>query len=174
MDWTSLLEKQISRPCFDRPLVCDGLPDASSTIIIGENPGRNMKRDWWSYWNDSGFDYDRFMADYRAENTIRGSRLRFCRMRDAGVKAIETNFYRDQGLGGSKRKVSNITVIQSLIDNMPKLKFAILHGTKAHYLSRQLMVHQGLHLELCDHFRNISYPAIDALCQSIIAAASDP
>ena len=170
MDWMKLLEREIPRPCFDRPLVCDGMPDLSTAIIIGENPATDVKKDWWSYWNNSGFDYNRFITDYASEKTILGTRLRFCRIRDAGIRAVETNFYRDQGLGGSKRKVSNVALIQTLVDHMPRLKFVVFHGGKAKCLSGQIKFPPHVKTEFCDHFRGISYPKIDALCQKILDA----
>ena len=60
-DWTALLKQEIPQPCFERPLVCDGLPDASTVIIIGENPATDVEKNWWAYWDEKkGFDYDNF------------------------------------------------------------------------------------------------------------------
>jgi hypothetical protein len=174
MEWTALLEKELPRPCFDRPLVCDGLPELSTAIIIGENPATDVKQDWWSYWSNSGFAYDRFISDYESTKSIRGTRLRLKRIRDTGVKAVETNFYRDQGLGGSTRKVSNAGLIQTLVDHMPKLQFVVFHGGKAKALSGQIKLQPHIKTEFPDHFRAISYPEIDALCQKMLAAPKVP
>jgi hypothetical protein len=61
MNLTQYLHKTIQQPCYERPFVCDGLPESCSVIIIGENPATSMQTDWWDFWNDeTGFDLGKF------------------------------------------------------------------------------------------------------------------
>ena len=142
MDWTAILKAVIERPCFDRPFVCDGMPDSSSAIVVGENPSTDMTTDWWHYWSETdGFNYVKFMVDYRKRKPrLLGTRLRFDHIRNAGTRVIETNFYRDQSPNGSINKVLNTPLIQLLIDNVPQLDAIIFHGDDAKALAHLLKI----------------------------------
>ena len=60
-----MLKEELPTPCLDRPFVCDGLPEASNVMLIGDNPGQPTEKDWWEYWDEkTGFGYDDFLADY--------------------------------------------------------------------------------------------------------------
>jgi len=154
-DWTALLKQEIPQPCFERPLVCDGLPDASTVIIIGENPATDVENNWWAYWDDKkGFDYDRFIFEYKLKKPrLMGTRLRFDHIRGARIKAVETNFYRDQGPGGSKRKILNTPLLQTLINNMSDLKKIVFHGDVSISLSHKLKIPEGVDRIETRHFK---------------------
>lgn len=53
---------------------------------------------------------------------------------------------------------------------MPKLQFVIFHGGKAKALSGQIKLQPHIKKEFPDHFRGISCPKIDVLCQKMPAA----
>jgi hypothetical protein len=138
-DWTALLEEVIPSPCNDRPFVCDGDPEASKVMVIGENPATPTDKDWWSYWDiKTGFNYKDFKTDYDKEkeakekNPNNGVRGRFNHIRDKGVKCIETNVYRNENPDGAgKNKIKNTDLLKCLISNNENLRLIIVHGVKA-------------------------------------------
>jgi hypothetical protein len=73
-----LLKLNVPKPCCgQRPFVCDGLPESCDVVVIGDNPGRLMNKDWWQFWHDeNGFNLGEFEQAYRALGPIRGARLR--------------------------------------------------------------------------------------------------
>jgi uracil-DNA glycosylase len=145
--WTELLEKVIPSPCNDRPFVCNGLPDASKVMVIGENPATPTNKDWWSYWDDKkGFDYDAFLIDYKKNKNEQrknagkkelpevfdGVRNRFYHIRAKGVECIETNVYRNEKPDGAgKNRKINTALLKTLVVNNKNLKLIIAHGDKA-------------------------------------------
>ncbi len=169
MDWTAAIRKELHDPCYDRPFVCDGKPDAGTVIIVGENPGRITRTNWWSYWTDEGgFDFASFTKDYEAKGQVRGSRLRFNRVRQMwGINAVETNFYRDEGLGGSQRHVPNTKLIQLLVDNMPGLKAVVFHGGESQALAGTVRLPKAVRSIPSPHFRGIGYDALDSIFKQL-------
>jgi hypothetical protein len=172
--WTALLETVLPHPCRDRPLVCDGLPDASQVIIIGENPATELgsEWDWWDYWHpQTGFDYDRFIAAYQREREEEGrsrlsaTRLRLNRIREKCIRAVETNTYRQAG--GSGRRVSNDDLLRLLIKNMPHLKAVIAHGDHVKDFMGRANLPNNLAVFRTKHFRFVSYREVDEICQQV-------
>lgn len=84
---------------------------------------------------------------------LKGARLRFDYLQKFGIKAVETNFYRDQNLNGSIRKVLNTPLIQVLIDNMPDLETVLFHGGKAQRLAPLLRLPDKVRKVETRHFR---------------------
>ena len=104
----SYLRIAFPKPCFDRPFVCDGWPELSTVIILGENPATATSSDWWAYWDDQlGFDWNAFLKEYKSDRIAQGkqplsqTRGRLARLRDAGIRCVETNVYPNERLGGS-------------------------------------------------------------------------
>lgn len=176
MNWTSILEDVLPHPCFDRPFVCEGMPHQSNAVIIGENPATHIKTDWWTFWNDAtGFDYNRFLDDYRKAKIDsnkspepKGARLRFNRFRQNGIKAIETNAYQNQRPDGAGRGVSNARLLRALIDNMPNLRAVIAHGKPAQQFIDAFEVPKHVEVFKTKHFRLIGYDCIDEICQAVL------
>ena len=76
LDWTAELRRIIPTPCYERPLVCRGLPSDSVAIVIGENPATHMNVDWWTFWSGvRGFDLDRFVDHYCKERIALRKRI---------------------------------------------------------------------------------------------------
>lgn len=168
-DWTALLRREIPSPCYDRPFVCDGFPSESNLMVIGENPGTSLCKDWWSYWSaETGFDYEAFALEYEKEKeTIRGTRLRLNRIRENNVRCIETNVYRNEKPDGAGKGELNISLLQILIEFNENLKSIIVHGDEAQTFLDRLTLPEGVLLYLTRHFRVESYDEIDRICADI-------
>jgi len=75
MKLSQYLRNTLPEPCYDRPFVCNGLPQSCTVMIIGENPATQMQSDWWSFWNDeTGFDLSRFETSYSEARIVAGKR----------------------------------------------------------------------------------------------------
>src|SRR5215216_5977419 len=90
----------LPKPCFDRPLVCDGVPERCTVLIIGENPAVQLGVDWWAFWNDeSGFDRHKFQL-LLGERKPTKTRLALDRLlgplRREGLGCLETNVFRNE------------------------------------------------------------------------------
>jgi hypothetical protein len=157
-------------------MVCDGLPDAAHVIIIGQNPATDMNTDWWSYWDQqTGFQYDRFLADYQRGRAQRGepktsvTRLRLNRVRQNGIRAVETNAYQNQQSGGAGRRVQNYSLLNLLIENMSALKAIIAYGQPAQEFVEKADLPDGLAVIRTKHLRFLSYSEVDTICRQIAA-----
>ncbi|MEO3387600.1 hypothetical protein [Mesorhizobium sp. CAU 1741] len=168
--WTTIFEKHIPRPSYDRPVVCDGFPDHCLVVIIGENSSTDLDTDWWSYWDEGhGFDYDRFMGDYhRRKPRLYGTRLRFDAVRKEGYRVIETNVFRDPGPNGSQFQRNNLPLIQAMINNMPGFKGIIAHGTIARRAVQQLRLPKNGRVRSCRHLRIEKIDVVMGLVRSLI------
>ncbi len=189
INWTELLRRGnvIPDPCFERPFVCDGFPDASCAVIIGENPATKMGKDWWDYWDEKkGFDYDHFVADYeKARQSVlttgvskRGRRSRtrgrLDQFRENGICCLETNVYRNEKSAGAGNKgVSNKAVLNVLLDNMPTHFAIVAHGKPAkEYVCEYESQHgfrEGVKVFKTRHFSRERCQAIDDICREIKA-----
>ena len=111
------------------------------------------------------------------------TRLKTQRFRDNGVLCVETNVYRNEGVSRERKgKISNVDVLLLLLDNMPKLRAAIICGGEARKVVAQ-------HRELCDKLHDLandgmirvdvdrlysaSYEWVDARCDEIKANRLD-
>ena len=177
IDWKQVLKDVVPGRCNDRPFVCDGCPDASCTIIIGENPATKMRKDWWDYWDtDNCFNLKKFLADYIKERVEAGNRpmsntrLRLGRFRENGVCGVETNVYRNEQSGGAGKGVWNYAVLDKLIQNMPRLCAIVAHGSVAHaFIDGYKPDIEGVKIFRLRHFRMESYDVIDGICGEIRA-----
>ncbi|MGC9261404.1 MAG: hypothetical protein ACP5I8_15170 [Phycisphaerae bacterium] len=182
-NWTELLrhDNVIPDPCFERPFVCDGFPDASCAIIIGENPATKMDKNWWDYWDiNKGFQFKKFMDDYAqarrnaGKNRMSNTRLRLNRFRESGICCVETNVYRNENVGGAGTGMSkNEAVLKVLVDNMPA-PFAILACGRVaerfvcEYKSRHGgFPKQATELTSLRHLRLETYFNVDKKCREI-------
>jgi hypothetical protein len=178
-NWTELLKDVIAPRCYERPFVCNGFPSASSVIVIGENPATRLDTDWWSYWNDdTGFDYNVFLKQYKIEREriikqkgkgriISNTRLRLNRIRDHNIGCIETNTYSNEKPDGSGKGVPNYDLLNVLISNNDNLKAIIAHGKYAkNYLDRAT-IPDGITTYTTAHFRSLKYEEIDRICAEI-------
>ena len=143
-DWTQILKPLISPPCYHRPFVCEGFPDASEVIVIGNNPATPLGVDWWCFWDsDTGFDYVRFLKCYLAKRDGKESKTRefLDRFRYNGFKSIDTNALGNEGSGKLKSTpICNRNVLQALICNMACLKGIFAHGGEAKKVLKTLKV----------------------------------
>ena len=128
MNLMQQLDNILPRPCISqRPFVCDGFPNESTVLIVGENPGQQMN-DWWSYWNPAtGFDRESFSKHYLATKqrekgnpcwSYRGTRARFQRLLEMGVRTVETNKFRNEkmdGAGNRQERIINHDVLGLLL-----------------------------------------------------------
>jgi hypothetical protein len=173
--WTNRLGKILPCPCYFRPLVCDGLPDASEVIVIGENPATELEANWWSYWDPTqGFHYDKFISDYKMERRasrksteISATRSRLARIRGHGIRAIETNIYSNERPDGAGPGISNIAVINTLIADMVGLLAIVAHGNKAQQALKHIQIPTDIAVFETRHFSRIGYSKIDEICEQI-------
>jgi hypothetical protein len=155
----------IPSPCFDRPFVCDGLPESCTVIVIGENPAATMDTDWWSFWDDKyGFDLGKFEVAYqkarlaRNKRPVSNTRLRLMRLRGMGLHCLETNVFMNEGLGGHKagNRRSHNTVLPKLLEKTPCLNAVIAHGSFAQKYVDKLCLRPGIQKHSMRHFRHES------------------
>jgi len=165
----------IPKPCFERPFVCDGLPETCVVMVIGENPAVRLETDWWTFWDDaSGFDLQKFDSAYAAKRKSEGkrpipnTRARLNRLRNTGLTFLETNVYRNEGLGGHKGGVSNADLLRTFLKELPRLKAVIAHGSVAKaFLSRQSLPSHVRYFPM-QHFKLESYKNLDAVAREIL------
>ena len=163
----------ISKPCFQRPFVCNGLPSNCEVIVIGENPATPLSIDWWSFWKpNTGFDFDAFEMHYAEERAkigkgISNTRLRLNRFRERGVHCVETNTFCNERLEGAGVGVPNYGVLNMLIQEMPNLRAVVAHGKIAHQYIRNASIPAGVRVFELRHFRMESYATIDQLCTAL-------
>ena len=175
VNWKHLLNHVIPMSCSNqRPFVCEGFPDESEWIIVGENPGNRLGVAWWSFWNDAtGFDYNRFLEVYQEKggNLKTGARARFNRIRCNGIKCVETNLYSDEGSDGGRNCISNHEVLEILLKNMSHLKGVIAHGKPACEWLKNLEVSDTIQRWPYRHFSRLSYKDddsdIERICKKI-------
>ena len=143
-DWTQILKPLIPLPCYHRPFVCEGFPDSSQVIVIGNNPATPLDIDWWCFWDEAtGFDFDSFLNCYLAKRNGEESETRkfLDRFRDNGFKSIDTNAFSNEGSGRLENApICNRDVLQALICHMPCLKGIFAHGGKAKKVLKTLQV----------------------------------
>ncbi len=103
------LHTKLPKPCYDRPFVCDGLPENCVVIVIGENPFLDLRVDWWTFWSDdSGFDFRNFEILFEEKSIASGrhpkTRIALDRLlgplRDGGLGCLDTNVFRNEKRGG--------------------------------------------------------------------------
>lgn len=174
---SALLNSGVPSPCYYRPFVCGagGFPEQHNVLIMGREVATDLDTNWWSYWNaETGFDYDRFIADYverraqMGEDALKSpTRQRYDRIRARGIKAIETNASKGDG-----DDYSNSAVVKVLIDKMKDLKAVIAHGGIAHKLI-DLFASKGV-IRIPDEYifrvepmHNASDESIDNICEKI-------
>ena len=174
------LHTKLLKPCYDRPFVCDGLPENCVVIVIGQDNALDLGVDWWTFWNDdSGFDFQKFEIVFKERRRASGKRLKtrdaldrlLNPLRDAGLACLETNVFRNQNPDGHKgrgHKVKNDDVLQTLLAELPQLRTVIAYGKCA----KNFMSGQSLppHVECFreDHFRNVAHKKIDMLVRKIL------
>ncbi len=185
VDWTALLKSVIPELCMDRPFVCDGFPDKSCVIVIGENPATQMDKCWWHYWSkDTGFNIKAFKRDYEVKRMERGkrpvsnTRRRLDWLRENGIRCVETNVYRNEKAGGAGAGTPNYDVLNLLVRNMPALCAVIAHGKVAHRLAEEFAEKytfpKDTKIFRMRHFRMDSREAIEGICQEIKARGTKP
>jgi hypothetical protein len=169
------LDVLIPKPCFERPFVCDGLPESCNVIVIGENPTTQLERDWWSFWSEStGFDLPKFEAIYAAARTARGkrpisnTRARLNRLRAHKLNCLETNAYSNERPDGHGSGVSNAGLLRAFL-SMPRLKAVIAHGTVAQKILRTQSLPARIQCYCTRHFRSESYATLDSIAREILA-----
>ena len=125
----------------------------------------------------TGFDYDRFIDDYKDSRAARGKKTKFSRtrsrlnrIRQNGIRAVETNVYQNQQPGGAGRGKRNERLLHLLIRNVSNLKAIIAHGDCAKDFARKASVPDHLDVFCTPHFasrRGFCNRDIDEFCQKI-------
>jgi len=176
--FSEALMKAIPRPCRGRPFVCEGSPEQCLVVVIGENPATELNVDWWEYWDESrGFLFDEWTAVYQqlrkrsGKAAVSPTRLRLNRLRDHGVKCLETNVFFNEKLGGPGRGTPNKDMLDLALSSLPALQFLIAHGRAAHkYLQEKGPLPSTILKVFCTkHFRLESYETIRLIAQEILA-----
>jgi hypothetical protein len=167
----------VSRPCFGRPFVCDGLPEHCVAVVIGENPATEMGMDWWSYWRPStGFDFWTWRKTYeearlrRGKGAVSNTRRRLDRLRESGVRCLETNVFFNERLDGAGRGLSNRDLLDTVLDTLPNVRFVIAHGAPARRYIESRSLPAKLSVFITNHFRSERYDVIDKVAGEILAA----
>ena len=81
---------------------------------------------------------------------------------------METNVYRNEGLGGHKGGVSNADLLRTFLKELPRLKAVIAHGSVAKaFLSRQSSPSHVRYFPM-QHFKLESYKNLDAVAREIL------
>ncbi len=157
-------------PCHDRPFVCNARPEECDVLIIGENPGTRLPANWWSYWTDDrGFDFNKFDADYKAWRIAAGkpatspTRRRLDRLREHGLRCVETNIFRNERPDGAGPGTTNTDVLKLLIAHMPWLRAIIVHGRKAVARYDVLDMPRDVCCIATRHFSRIGYAEVDTI-----------
>lgn len=152
-------------PFGARPFVCDGFPDMSDIVLIGENPATEMREDWRSFWGDeTGFDIERFASAYResrrlrveaglAKGQISPTRKNLIKFRELGLKTLETNVYMNERPKGSGNEPKPNTLLQLLVEPRPNLKAVIVFGGKARRAIKRLNFQFSIKPIFVKHFR---------------------
>lgn len=178
IDYRSLLlNTGVPSPCHYRPFVCGagGFPEHHNVIVVGQDPSTRLDTNWWDYWDsETGFDYDRFIAEYvktrknQGNSTSKSSaRLRLDRIRLNDIKAVETNASKGDDVPDSNRNV-----VKFLIEKMHDLKAIIAHGAIAHRLIDHLQSEKETQIpDECifriDPLRSTSFDEVDNICEQI-------
>ncbi len=145
---------------------------------------------WGNWWDDrAGFNFKDFIKKYKqirlrnGEKEMSPTRLRIQRFRDNGVFCVETNVFRNEGVSREREgKISNVGVLLLLLDNMPKLRAAVICGGEARKVvaqHRELrdklhdLANNGMIRIDVDRLYSASYEWIDARCDEIKAKRLD-
>lgn len=176
--FSQALMSAIPQPCHGRPFVCEGSPDQCTVVVIGENPATELNVDWWEYWDESrGFLFDKWTAEYQQSRIRSGqaavspTRLRLNRLRERGVRCLETNVFLNERLEGPGKGTSNADLLDLALSSLPGLRFLIAHGRTAHkYLQQKAPLPSTILKVFCTrHFRLESYEALDRIAREILA-----
>lgn len=175
MDLNALLHAALPNPCFDRPFVCDGRPEACTVIILGENPATRLDTDWWEFWHDDvGFDLKGFEHHYQTSRRATGkrpvsnTRLRLNRLRSQGLRCLEANAFINERLNGRGAAAKDTPLMPVLLKNLPLLKAVVAHGVVASKYLRTLTLPQSIETHHVGHFRNLSFENLDTLAQMLL------
>ena len=175
MSLNALLHAALPHPCFDRPFVCDGRPEACIAIILGENPATRLDIDWWRFWDDdAGFDLKGFEHHYQTSRRAAGkrpmsnTRLRLNRLRSQGLRCLEANAFINERLNGRGAGATDTPLMPVLLTNLPLLRAVVAHGVVASKYLSKLSLPQGVEAHHVGHFRNLSFAKLDALVQTLL------
>ena len=127
-----------------RPFVCDGNPLECNIFIVGINPATKMEINFEDFWNDDGFDKQKWIEAYKNERANaplkvgKKKRLLVSPTRRnidhiikhiTSGKVLETNLYIKQTNEEHElKKKDKKTDIFELLINEIKPKIVILHG----------------------------------------------
>ncbi len=174
------LHAKIPKPCFDRPFVCNGLPETCVVMVIGENPALKLRVDWWTFWDDdSGFDLRKFENVFQEKRDAVGGRRptrdaidRLLNpLRNAGLGCVDTNVFRNENLGGHRGggpKHKNDDVLRTLLAELPQLNAVIAYGKCAKdFMNGQALPPRVQYFKE-NHFRNVAHQKIDELAHKIL------
>lgn len=175
--FSEALRETVPQPCFGRPFVCDGNPENCSVVVIGENPATKLAVDWWSYWDDStGFQFTKWNEMYQGLRTkdgksaVSNTRRRLDRLRQHGIKCLETNVFLNERLSGPGRGTPNADLLELAINTLTDIRFIIAHGRMAEaYISPRVLPSCIRKVFRTKHFRNESYATIDRIASEILA-----
>ncbi len=127
-----------------RPFVCDGNPLDCNIFIVGINPATKMEMNFENFWNEDGFDKQKWIEAYKNERASTplkiGKKKRLLvsptrRSIDHIVKHVtsgkilETNLYTKQTANASLlEETDKKTEIFEFLINEIKPKIVVLHG----------------------------------------------
>jgi hypothetical protein len=135
-----------------------------------------MNVNWWSFWDDQkGFDLGRFEQHYKQSRVAAGkrelsnTRLRLKRLRDRGVRCLETNLFMNEQLGGHGGGESCKDLLPLFIENIRPLNAIIAHGSLATKHLRAIALPAGVRTYFLKHFRSESYEHLDKVADEILS-----
>lgn len=135
-----------------RPFVCDGNPLECNIFIVGINPATKMEINFEDFWNEDGFDKQKWIEVYKYERANaplkvgKKKRLLVSPTRKnidhiikhiTSGKVLETNLYIKQTKEAHElKKKDKKTDIFELLINEIKPKIVVLHGKSVKYFFR--------------------------------------
>jgi hypothetical protein len=99
------------------------------------------------------------------------TRRRLNRIRSSGLKCLETNAYSNEGPGGhGSDGISNTSLLDMFLTEIPRLKAMIAHGKVAEAFLRTKSLPIGVTKHYMRSFRQESYEKIDQVVEGILAS----
>jgi hypothetical protein len=177
-DLAKFLHETYSKPCHERPFVCDGLPQSCNVIVIGENPATKLDVDWWSFWSDAkGFDLAKFEKHYQetrrnsGKDPVSKTRGQLNRLRSSGLNCLETNAFSNERPKGRGVGISNEDLLPVLIRSLPRLVGVIAHGKVAERTLDRLSLAPNVKPYRLKHLIYVGHSDLHQLAEELLQLA---
>jgi hypothetical protein len=175
-----LIEAIRNQPADERPFVCSGFPDECDVVVIGENPATKLRAPWNRFWSETaGFDFGAFLANYKSERIAKGkrdeisaTRLRLEKLRELGIRCLETNVYSNENQHGAGIARSENALLPLLLQQNAAWRAIIVHGSKAREFFEKSKLPLPMPPIYTKHLSRVSYEVVERLAHDIVAGNS--